>query len=170
MDPSFMAERVVYRTIAYGEWTRPRMRNFREQCCDCGLIHRLHFRLVDGRIELRTRRDNRATAPARRRFRMLDVRQRQKLPESEKAKLLRFTDPRPELESPLEAVCELLQAQRHSNRKLRDHRTVPLVFAIHRAIRDAMRRFLPAKSEPSRKSSEMPPRENTRLRESAREV
>lgn len=22
-----------------GEWTRPRMRSFREQCCDCGLIH-----------------------------------------------------------------------------------------------------------------------------------
>jgi hypothetical protein len=44
-----MAERVVYRTIAYGEWTRPRLRNFREQCCDCGLIHRFDFRLVDGR-------------------------------------------------------------------------------------------------------------------------
>jgi hypothetical protein len=25
------------------EWTRPRLRNFREQCCDCGLIHRLDF-------------------------------------------------------------------------------------------------------------------------------
>ena len=64
-----MPERVVYRTIAYGEWTRPRLRNFREQCCDCGLIHRLDFRLLDGRIEFRTRRDNRATAAARRRFR-----------------------------------------------------------------------------------------------------
>jgi hypothetical protein len=41
MDTTFMAERVVYRTIAYGEWTRPRLRNFREQWCDCGLIHRL---------------------------------------------------------------------------------------------------------------------------------
>jgi hypothetical protein len=26
-----MAERIVYRVISYGEWTRPRMRNFREQ-------------------------------------------------------------------------------------------------------------------------------------------
>jgi hypothetical protein len=66
---TLMPERVVYRTIAYGEWTRPRLRNFREQCCDCGLIHRLDFRLVDGRIEFRTRRDNRATAAARRRGR-----------------------------------------------------------------------------------------------------
>jgi hypothetical protein len=32
-----MGKRVVYRVISYGEWTRPRMRNFREQCCDCGL-------------------------------------------------------------------------------------------------------------------------------------
>jgi hypothetical protein len=62
-----MAERIVYRIIGYGEWTRPRMRNFREQCCDCGLIHRLDFRLVGGRIEFRTRRDDRATAAARRR-------------------------------------------------------------------------------------------------------
>ncbi len=63
-----MGKRVVYRVISYGEWTRPRMRNFREQCCDCGLIHRLDFRIADGRIEFRTRRDDRATAAARRSF------------------------------------------------------------------------------------------------------
>jgi hypothetical protein len=64
-----MGKRVVYHVISYGEWTRPRMRNFREQCCDCGLIHRLDFRIVDGGIEFRTRRDDRATAAARRSFR-----------------------------------------------------------------------------------------------------
>lgn len=64
-----MAKRVNYEVIAYGEWTRPRMKDFREQCCDCGLIHRLDFRIVDGRIEFRTRRDDRATAAVRRRFR-----------------------------------------------------------------------------------------------------
>jgi hypothetical protein len=64
-----MAKRITYPVIKYGEWTRPRLRNFREQCCDCGLIHRLDFRIVDGRIEFRTRRDDRATAAARRRFR-----------------------------------------------------------------------------------------------------
>jgi hypothetical protein len=60
-----VAERLVCRPIAYDEWTRPRLRNFREQCCDCGLIHRLNFRIVDGRIEFRTRRDERATDAAR---------------------------------------------------------------------------------------------------------
>jgi hypothetical protein len=96
-----MAKRSSYEVIDYGEWTRPRMRDFREQCCDCGLIHRLDFRIVDatkgrarpsslqkGRappssrstkgssrpsrrlhVEFRTRRDDRATAAARRPFR-----------------------------------------------------------------------------------------------------
>jgi hypothetical protein len=35
------------------------MRDFREPCCNCGLIHRLDFRLVDGRIEFRTPRQPR---------------------------------------------------------------------------------------------------------------
>jgi hypothetical protein len=64
-----MSKRVTYDVISYGEWTRPRMRNFREQCCDCGLIHRLDFRIVDDKVEFRTRRDDRATAAARRTFR-----------------------------------------------------------------------------------------------------
>jgi hypothetical protein len=69
----------AYPVIGYGEWTRPRMKNFREQCCDCGLIHRLDFRIVDTRtgaharppgltIEFRTRRDDRAAGAARRTF------------------------------------------------------------------------------------------------------
>jgi hypothetical protein len=64
-----MGKRVTYDVIPYGEWTRPRMRNFREQCCDCGLIHRLDFRIVDDKVEFRTRRDDRAIAAARRTFR-----------------------------------------------------------------------------------------------------
>jgi hypothetical protein len=78
-----MARRISYDVIGYGEWIRPRMRDFREQCCDCGLIHRLDFRIVDDgrggtkgrsrrslrlRVEVRTRRDDRATAAARRSF------------------------------------------------------------------------------------------------------
>ena len=41
-----------------------------KQCCDCGLVHRLDFRIVGGRIEFRTRRDDRATAAARRALRL----------------------------------------------------------------------------------------------------
>jgi hypothetical protein len=85
-----MPKRSTYHVIDFGEWIRPRMRDFREQCCDCGLIHRLDFRIVDaakGRsrpssgskqrsrppsrlhVEFRTRRDDRGTAAARRPFR-----------------------------------------------------------------------------------------------------
>jgi hypothetical protein len=66
-----MSKRVSYEVISYGEWTRPRMKNFREQCCDCCLIHRLDFRIVDDRVEFRTRRDDRATAAARRPFKFM---------------------------------------------------------------------------------------------------
>jgi hypothetical protein len=37
-----------------GEWMRPRVRNFPEQCCDCGLIHRLDSRIDGRRIEFRS--------------------------------------------------------------------------------------------------------------------
>ena len=74
-----MRKRIRYYVVSDGEWIRPRMQNFREQCCDCGLIHRLDFRIIDVRngalargrglaIEVRTRRDDRATAAARRGF------------------------------------------------------------------------------------------------------
>ena len=29
-----------------GEWVQPKRRGYLLQCCDCGLIHRLNFRLV----------------------------------------------------------------------------------------------------------------------------
>lgn len=29
-----------------GEWVQPRMKNYFMQCCDCGLIHRINFRVV----------------------------------------------------------------------------------------------------------------------------
>jgi hypothetical protein len=33
-----------------GEWIFPRRKNYYMQCCDCGLTHRINFKLVkDGR-------------------------------------------------------------------------------------------------------------------------
>jgi hypothetical protein len=46
-DVTADGKRISYDVIGYGEWIRPRMRDFRAQCCDCGLIHRLDFRIVD---------------------------------------------------------------------------------------------------------------------------
>jgi len=48
-----------------GEWMEPQ-RGYRAACCDCGLVHRLQFRVVKGKVQFRAWRDNRATAQMRR--------------------------------------------------------------------------------------------------------
>lgn len=57
-----------YAQVYEGEWVRPVHRGFREQCCDCGLIHVFDFRVVNGRqVEFMVRKvDRRATANVRR--------------------------------------------------------------------------------------------------------
>lgn len=52
-------------------WVRPIMQGYKMACCDCGLVHRLDFRVVQGehgadRVEFRVRRDNRSTGQVRR--------------------------------------------------------------------------------------------------------
>lgn len=57
-----------YYQVTDGEWIRVPKRGYKEQCCDCGLVHRMNFRIVDGKIEIQTFRDVRATNGARWRF------------------------------------------------------------------------------------------------------
>ena len=61
--------RRAYYHVTDGEWIRVPKRGYKEQCCDCGLVHRLNFRIVDGQIEIQTFRDSRATNGARKNFR-----------------------------------------------------------------------------------------------------
>lgn len=35
-----------YHTVIEGEWIQPRRKAYYMKCCDCGLVHRLEFRLV----------------------------------------------------------------------------------------------------------------------------
>jgi len=49
-----------------GEWVLPVRRGYKMACCDCGLVHRIDFRLRNGHIEFRVFADNRATAAVRR--------------------------------------------------------------------------------------------------------
>jgi hypothetical protein len=60
-----VTKRRDYYHVTDGEWIRVPKRGYKEQCCDCGLIHRLNFRIVDGQIEIQTFRDARATGGAR---------------------------------------------------------------------------------------------------------
>lgn len=53
-----------------GEWITPVRREYRMECCDCGLVHILNFRLrrtINGgrSIQFQAFRDNRATAQIR---------------------------------------------------------------------------------------------------------
>lgn len=49
-----------------GEWVQPIRRGYKSACCDCGLVHKMDFRVVNGRAQFRVFRDNRATAAMRR--------------------------------------------------------------------------------------------------------
>ena len=66
-----------------GEWVQPTPEGYKFQCCDCGLVHRLDFRIVyantgmpvrfSGRkVQFRAFRDERATAAVRRERRKRD--------------------------------------------------------------------------------------------------
>lgn len=66
-----MARKRRYHQIVDGEWVRVLKRGFRDMCCDCGLVHRMDFRIIDGRIEFKVHRDDRATAAARRPYKFI---------------------------------------------------------------------------------------------------
>ena len=65
----------LYPAVAPNGWVQPVKRNYGMACCDCGLVHRLDFRVKDGRAQFRARRDNRATAQLRRRPEYAKVRE-----------------------------------------------------------------------------------------------
>lgn len=57
-----------YYHVSDGEWITVPKRGYKEQCCDCGLVHKLNFKIIDGQIHVQTTRDERATAAVRRAF------------------------------------------------------------------------------------------------------
>ncbi len=58
-----------YMTPKEGEWVQPVRNGYKFQCCDCGSVHAIDFRVTDDvepRVQFRAFRDNRATAAVRR--------------------------------------------------------------------------------------------------------
>ena len=52
------AETEDFESISDGEWVQPVRRGYRMKCCDCGLVHRLDFKLVkygNGKSKIRFR-------------------------------------------------------------------------------------------------------------------
>ncbi|RZN21946.1 hypothetical protein [Bradyrhizobium sp. Leo121] len=61
--------RTDYYHVEDGEWIVVTKRKHKSQCCDCGLVHVLNFRVNEhGQIEVQSARDARATAAVRRAF------------------------------------------------------------------------------------------------------
>jgi len=58
--------RRVYDKPKPGEWVLPVADGYQMECCDCGLVHTIDFRVVEGRAQMRMRRDGRATQMKRR--------------------------------------------------------------------------------------------------------
>lgn len=44
-----------WRKVEDGEWIQPRHKKFYLVCCDCGLVHRMRFRIVKRRSDGRRR-------------------------------------------------------------------------------------------------------------------
>jgi hypothetical protein len=65
-----MTKKADYYHVTDGEWIRVPKRGYKEQCCECALVHRMNFRIIDNKhIEIQTFRDPKATGGARTRFR-----------------------------------------------------------------------------------------------------
>lgn len=60
-----------YIQVYDGEWIQPMpQRGHKITCCDCGLIHKINFRVVNGKVQFQAFRDNRATAKRRNRLKV----------------------------------------------------------------------------------------------------
>ena len=57
---------MTYEKPKTNEWVQPVRRGYKMACCDCGLVHDMDFRIKQGRIQFRVRRNNRSTAGIRR--------------------------------------------------------------------------------------------------------
>lgn len=55
-----------YPQVKTNEWVTPIRKGYKMACCDCGLVHELDFRIVDGKIQFRARRNKRSTGQLRR--------------------------------------------------------------------------------------------------------
>lgn len=58
-----------YTQVHSGEWVQPTRKGYKMECCDCGLVHTVDFRIItNGRgsvIQLRAFRDEKATKQKR---------------------------------------------------------------------------------------------------------
>lgn len=39
-----------HKPVKPGEWVQPKRKGYLMKCCDCGLVHRLNFRLIKDKL------------------------------------------------------------------------------------------------------------------------
>lgn len=49
----------------WSRWVQPVRRGYLMSCCDCGLVHRMDFRIWNGRVQFRAQRAPRYTSVER---------------------------------------------------------------------------------------------------------
>ena len=68
-----------YQRPKSGEWIQPVSRGYKMMCCDCGLVHKMNFRIAISKggkflkVQFQARRDERATAATRRAYESIKV-------------------------------------------------------------------------------------------------
>jgi hypothetical protein len=65
-DPKSRRIKGSYYKPKAGEWQQPVRRGYKLACCDCGLVHKMDFRVHCGRAQFRAFRAPRSTAMIRR--------------------------------------------------------------------------------------------------------
>lgn len=56
-----------YSKVKDGEWVESVVEEgYKMACCDCGLVHKVDFKIEDNRVWIKMNRDYRATAAVRR--------------------------------------------------------------------------------------------------------
>lgn len=55
-----------YYHVSDGEWIQIPLKGSKDQCCDCGLVHTVNYRIRAGKLQMQVFRDPRATGGARR--------------------------------------------------------------------------------------------------------
>lgn len=56
---------MTYDRPSAGQWVQPIRKGYKLACCDCGLVHRMDFRIHKQRAQFRVFRDSRATGAMR---------------------------------------------------------------------------------------------------------
>lgn len=50
----------------WSDWVFPNRKDYRFSCCDCGLVHKMQFKMDGKHILFKVKKDNRATGQIRR--------------------------------------------------------------------------------------------------------